>query len=667
MKFAEPYWLLAGLTACLFMVWRYRRFDQNQRVSLTGFVSPRLVTQSTRSLSIARRTAKRALVVAGVGCLFIALAWPQAGYRWEETQRKGRDILFAVDTSRSMLTPDVKPNRLTRAKIAVDDLLDKLDGDGTGLIAFAGNAFLQCPITLDYDAFRDSLDALDTSTIPRGGTDIASAIREAQAAFKTRANTDKILILVSDGEDLRGDAVTAARAAAKEGVTIFTVGVGTSNGELIPIPGIEGATEFVKDPSGNFVKSRLDEATLRKIAQVTGGIYEPLGPQNQGLMAIYSQGLARFARHDLASRRHKVYFEQFEWPLLAGLLCFLGDWFIGTRRREPRTRSMSDREPVLEARYFRPEPAAALGLGVLLAVWPGVTHASPQSAEKAYRKGDFAQARQEYAVYVARKPSDARLRFNLGAAAYKAGDFAAAARSFEEGLKTDQVPVQQEAYCSLGNTQYRIGQQAEKTNPQRTTRLWQQAVKSYDAALQIKPDDADAKFNRDLVKRKLEQLKREQQEQQKQPQNQSNRQEQNQQSKDQQQNQKQNKSQPQSDSNNNQPNQPQPNQQQGRAPRPSKSDQQNHQESQNQNSASATQLQPDKQKPAENKPALSQKQPKQNDTQVVANARRAPDEMSPEEARNLLNSLRDEERHLPVTPLSARSDNPQEEPPLRDW
>jgi Ca-activated chloride channel family protein len=292
MKFAEPYWLLVGLAACLFIVWRYRRFDQNQRTSLTGFVSPRLAAQLTRSLSIARRATKRALVVAGMGCLFIALARPQAGYHWVETHRQGRDILFAVDTSRSMLTPDVKPNRLTRAKLAVDDLLDKLDGDGTGLIAFAGSAFLQCPITLDYDAFRDSVNALDTSTIPRGGTDIASAIHEAQAAFKTRANTDKILILLSDGEDLGGDAVAAAGAAAKEGVTIFTVGVGTANGELIPIAGSDGATEFVKDPSGNFVKSRLDEATLRKIAEVTGGLYEPLGPQSQGLTAIYNQGLA---------------------------------------------------------------------------------------------------------------------------------------------------------------------------------------------------------------------------------------------------------------------------------------------------------------------------------------------------------------------------------------
>ena len=126
-----------------------------------------------------------------------------------------------------MLTQDVKPDRLTRAKLAVNDFVDKLNGDGVGLIAFAGNAFLQCPITLDYDAFHESLDALDTTIIPRGGTDIASAIREAQAAFRTENNHDKILVLLTDGEDLEGSALAAAKAAAKDGVKIYTVGVGS--------------------------------------------------------------------------------------------------------------------------------------------------------------------------------------------------------------------------------------------------------------------------------------------------------------------------------------------------------------------------------------------------------------------------------------------------------
>ena len=146
------------------------------------------------------------LFILGVFCLFVALARPQAGYEWQETHRKGLELLFAVDTSKSMLAQDVKPDRLSRAKLAVHDLVDKLDGDAVGLVAFAGNAFLQCPVTLDYDAFRESLDALDTKVIPRGGTDIAAAIREAEAVFKTRTAAEKILVLITDGEDLGGEA-----------------------------------------------------------------------------------------------------------------------------------------------------------------------------------------------------------------------------------------------------------------------------------------------------------------------------------------------------------------------------------------------------------------------------------------------------------------------------
>ena len=262
MKFAEPIWLIAGLIACTLLGWLYRRFDRRQHAALTAFVSPHLLDQLTRSVSPGRRRLKHALIVMGVACVFTALARPQAGYRWEETHRKGLDILFAVDTSKSMLTQDVKPDRLTRAKLAVDDMVNKLDGDDVGLLAFAGDAFLQSPLTLDYDAFRESLDALDTNTIPRGGTDMARAITEAQAAFTAENDHDKILVLITDGEDLDGNAVAAAGAAAKDGVKIFTVGVGTTVGELIPVPAENGGTEFLKDSSGQVceIASRRNDA-----------------------------------------------------------------------------------------------------------------------------------------------------------------------------------------------------------------------------------------------------------------------------------------------------------------------------------------------------------------------------------------------------------------------
>jgi Ca-activated chloride channel family protein len=526
MQFAQPIWLFAGLVACVALVWQYRRFDRGQRIALAQFVSARLLPKLTSSVSASRKLVKRILLTLGVAFVFIALARPQAGFEFQETHRKGLELLFAVDTSKSMLAQDVKPDRLTRAKLAVTDLVAKLNGDGVGLIAFAGSSFLQCPVTLDYDAFRESLDALDVNVIPRGGTDIAAAIHEAEAVFKTRTAADKILILITDGEDLGGEAISAAQSAAKNGVRIFTVGVGSTTGELVPVPSETGGTDFAKDENGKPVKSRLDETTLKKIAEVTGGIYQPLGAQGEGLTNIYEHGLAGFKRQDLKAREAKVPLEKFHWALLAALACFVGELLIGNRRR---------------VRGSSLKPATAAAALIIFAGIGSTKAASPQSAEQAYQKGDFAKSQQDYAASAAKEPAKAELQFNVGDAAYEAGDYAEAASGFEKSLKTGQVPVQQNAYYNLGNAKYRLGQKTEKENPQETIKTWEEAVKSYDTGLQIKADDADAKHNRDFVKRKTEQLKK-QEEQKKQDQQKQQDQKNQQQNKDQKNNDQQNHS-----------------------------------------------------------------------------------------------------------------------------
>jgi len=528
MQFAQPIWLFAGLAACTALVWQFRRFDQRQRVALTEFASARLLPKLASSISTSRKLAKRVLFTLGIACVFIALARPQAGFEFQETHRKGLELLFAVDTSKSMLAQDVKPDRLTRAKLAVTDLLTKLNGDGVGLIAFAGSSFLQCPVTLDYDAFRESLDALDVNVIPRGGTDIASAIHEAEAVFKTRTAADKILILITDGEDLGGEAITAAQSAGKNGVKIFTVGVGSAIGELVPVPSENGGTDFAKDENGKPVKSHLDETTLKKIAEATGGMYQPLGGQGEGLTNIYERGLTAFTRQNLKAREARIPLEKFHWALLAALVCFIGDLLIGNRRRKP----------IPQLRTATTTAALLLFAGL------ASTQASQQSAERAYQKGDFAKSQQDYAAVAAKEPAKAEIQFNSGSAAYKAGDYGQAASGFEKSLKTEQVPLQQEAYYNLGNTKYRLGQKTEKENPQETIKTWDQAVKSYDAALQIKAADADAKHNRDFVQQKIEQLKKqEEQKKQDQQKQQDQKNQQQQQNKDQKNDDQQNQSQ----------------------------------------------------------------------------------------------------------------------------
>jgi Ca-activated chloride channel family protein len=649
MKFAQPLWLLVGLAACAFALWRYRRYDRRQRTALTTFASQHLVERLTRSLSPGRRTLKRILVVTGIACLFLTLARPQAGFRWEETKRKGLDILFAVDTSKSMLAQDVKPDRLTRARMAVSDLVDKLNGDGVGLIAFAGRAFLQSPVTLDYDAFRESLNALDTTIIPRPGTDIAAAIHEAQAAFHTQTGRDKILVLVTDGEDLAGNAITTAEAAAKDGVKIFTVGVGSANGELIPI----GGGEFAKDANGQIVKSKLDEATLKKIAKVTGGIYQPLGQQGEGLNAIYTQGLASFTRHNLATRQHRVYLERFQWPLLTALLCFVADWLIGTRKRSTH----AVRKPDIAT--------SAAAIIFALIVWPSLVQASPQSAEKAYQKGDFAGAQQQYEAAAAKTPAKPELQFNAGSAAYKAAAFDTAEKAFQRSLKTDQVNLQQDTYYNLGNTQYRLGQKTEKSNPQQTIQTWEEAVQFYEAALQIKSDDADARFNRDFVKKKLEELKKQQQrnDQSQQNKDQKDRDQKNTDQKDQQQNQQDQQKQ---DGQDKQDQQKQDQKQQaGNQPQQSKPESgKNQQDKKDQQAKSGQRPQPAEPKDQEGK---APKPDNNGEQQEQAESQRVPGQMTREEAKNLLDSVKNDDRPMPVSPLTRGEFEENDDRPTKDW
>ena len=521
MRFSNPWWLPAGLLVCLVLIWMWHRYDARQHGALAKFVSAHLRRHLTRSISVARRRVQRGLYLSALAFLFVALAGPLVGYRWEQISRRGNDIVFAIDTSRSMSTPDVKPDRLTRAKLAIDDFAGHLDGDAVGIVAFAGRAFLVCPITLDYGAFHETLSAIDTNTIPRGGTNISRAIQQAQAALRRRPGSDKILILVTDGEDLEGGALAAAEAAAKQdGLKIYTVGVGTAAGDLIPIPPAQGGG-FVKDDTGAFVRSRLDEPALKSIAAATGGIYAPLGAQGEGVETIFKTVFGSMAKHDLAFRQRKIYIERYQWPLSASLGMLLGSLLIGTRRR------FGARQPAARG------VVAASSLMLLVTLPIPATRSASVNAEDAYKKGDFAAAEQAYAAAAQRDPRKPVLQFNTGAAAYRAGQFPQAAQAFEASISRapssdpKRLANQEDAYYNLGNALYRTGQKTEQTDPQETLRKWTEAVKAYETALQLRADDADSKYNRDLVKRKIDALQQEQNQHQNPQQNQGPNQQQN--------------------------------------------------------------------------------------------------------------------------------------------
>ena len=217
--FAQPFWLLTGLIACLavflFIFLNIRR----RKNELEKFAAPKLLAGLTSNISRSRRRGKNILFVVGIAFLFLALARPQYGERWIEVRRKGIDILIGVDVSNSMLAQDIKPSRLGRAKLAIRDFVAQLEGDRVGLLPFAGTAFLMCPLTTDYEAFNASLTTLDAGSIPKGGTDLGLAIRQAGEVLSNDVN-HKIFILVTDGEDLSAEALQAAEEAKEQNMTV---------------------------------------------------------------------------------------------------------------------------------------------------------------------------------------------------------------------------------------------------------------------------------------------------------------------------------------------------------------------------------------------------------------------------------------------------------------
>src|SRR6266576_4110092 len=279
MTFGAPEWFWAfAILPVLIAI--YVRAERRRTIILREFISPRLLPELAGNVDRTRRTIRFACVLLSIAFAITALAKPRWGYAYEDVKRRGLDLLFAVDTSRSMLSNDVPPNRLARVKLATQDLINDLTGDRVGLIAFAGRAFLQAPLTIDYDAAVESINDLDTKTIPEGGTNISEAIALATQTCGKSAMGNRALIIFTEGEELSGDAVNEAKKAADAGVKIFTVGVGTAQGSLIPVEG-QSEASFVKDAKGQVVKSKLDENRLREIAQATGGIYLHLesGPQ----------------------------------------------------------------------------------------------------------------------------------------------------------------------------------------------------------------------------------------------------------------------------------------------------------------------------------------------------------------------------------------------------
>ncbi|MEQ1860916.1 MAG: VWA domain-containing protein [Chthoniobacteraceae bacterium] len=322
-------WLAALVLVGLAGVFVYAALARKQQ--LATFADPSSLDRLLATLSPVRRAVKLGLILLAVAFLGIAFARPQWGEERDTNVGTGEDTIFVLDTSKSMLATDVRPNRLDRAKLAIQDYLRRHARGRVGLVVFAGQAFLQCPLTLDYDAFSDTLRMVDVNAIPVPGSDLARALDEASRALE-RNEGRRLMVLPTDGEDLAGAGVKSAQELAKKKVSIYTVGVGTAAGTTVQVPGEGGAIQPLLDGEGRPVVSRLDEKTLRAIAEATGGQYQLLGTVGDGMDKV------RHAVSNLtASQREALIrtrgIDRYHWPLGIALALLLIEPLLRERRR----------------------------------------------------------------------------------------------------------------------------------------------------------------------------------------------------------------------------------------------------------------------------------------------------------------------------------------------
>ena len=501
MNFANPsvLWLLLVIPPALlaFFWWAGRKRQQ----LLTQFIQARLLPALTVGISARRQQIRLGCLVLAVAGLILALARPQWGFDWEEVRQRGLDIVVAIDTSKSMLAEDIPPNRLARAKLAALELMQRAKADRLGLVAFAGTAFLQCPLTIDDAAFRQSVEALDVNAIPQGGTALAAAIEEALTAYKEGDNY-KILVLFTDGEDQDSGALEAAEKAAKEGLRIFTVGIGTAEGEILRVKNAQGGSDYIRDEEGNVHKSHLNERLLQQIAGATeGGFYLPLRGAKV-IDTLYDQGLAKLPKSQHQEKLVRQYHDRYQWPLAVSIVLLLVEMLFPERKRESRPKPA-----VVE----KPLAAAVIPCIAWFLLWPAQGGASPSSALREYKAGQYQQALKEYERLLQKKTDDPRLHFNAGTAAYRNQQFEEAAKQFNATLASPDLNLQGLAYYNEGNSLYHLGER--NPDPKQRAEAWEKALQDYQSTMKLNPRDADARFNYDFVKQRLEELKQQQQQQ----------------------------------------------------------------------------------------------------------------------------------------------------------
>jgi len=434
MNLAHPAWLLVWiavpvLAIAAVLIGRFRKRPWEK------FAAERLRGKLVRRDHPLPRWLALCLLLAAILALVFTLARPQgdAGVKTEKTI--GRNVMIALDLSRSMRVTDVKPDRLSQAKVIIYELLETLRNDRVGLIGFAGTPFLSAPLTIDHSAVRETVEQIDEEWVSRGGSDIASAIKLATQVLKETGQKNNTLILISDGEEHEGDLNAIVRDAESAGVTIFAIGVGTEDGGFVPHPDFPGG---LVDRAGNKVLSRLQPDVMRKLAKDTGGRYVIAGGGTDipAMVELTVQGMDAF---EMEGGQTRVVIEFFQWALLPAILFLMASIVAGTRWR-----GMAG--------------AAAASMFLLSADYASADRV--KDAREAFSDKRFDDARDSFRSLADGEKDDgdaAQFRLGEGLSAYEAQDFRGARMAYSEAMRARDDRVAAKAHEGMGNTLFQLG------------------------------------------------------------------------------------------------------------------------------------------------------------------------------------------------------------------
>jgi len=494
-RFEDPQYLYLLLLIPLLAVIRFITY-RNQKKRLRKFGDPKLLRSLMPDVSRFRPLVKFWLLQAALALLIVMLARPQMGTRISHEKRTGIETIIAVDISNSMRAEDVAPSRLDRSKMMVENLVEHFTDDKIGLIVFAGDAFVQLPITSDYVSAKMFLSSIDPSMMTTQGTDIARAIDMATHSFTQEKGVGKAIIVITDGEDHEGGALEAAEAAKKKDMNVFVLGVGSTNGAPIPIP---GTGDYMKDNTGNTVMSALNEDMCRKIAEAGGGRYIHV-ENNSNAQELLDAELARLSKKELASTIYSEFDEQFQAVGILALLLLVIEIII-LESKNPLLKRVS-----LFKRSERKEgsgasiPQARLIVFLVLSL---TSYLSPltssvyaqtdrqyiRQGNKQFHAGNYADAEVSYRKALEKNDRNSQARYNLANSLMAQKKDSAAVAEFDSAAKMESNPLRKsKSYHNMGV----ICQ---------THQMYGEAIEAYKQSLRLNPTDDETRYNLALCKR----------------------------------------------------------------------------------------------------------------------------------------------------------------------